>query len=134
MNIFSKRVLPTNEDVMKHSLCIRQKEKTEINKTLANKDTADVSGLRDKLCIPTIRKDKILLKILRIFDEYSALLKDFNRKSSSREKNFKLKKDKFKREYNLTLFDIAYCKCVAGSRCMCREEMKVPGIHKKLFA
>lgn len=129
VNTFSRRVLPTNGDVLKHLLCIRRKEKNGLFdcKTLANKVAADVSSVWEKLAIPIMRKDKILLKVLRLFEKYTVLLKDFNRKSDLRQRNFQLKKEMFRR---VCIFDIAYCKCVAGSRCTCNLAMKVPQIQK----
>ena len=127
--------LPTNADVIRHYLFVRNEKKG----IMAGKDppasiiateTANIIvDIWKKSSVPTITFKKVTEKIKKLNTDYRTLLKPYKGRQQSESYAKKLRD--LKLSWEETLFDIASCKCRDLNDCHCSKEKKIPAEERE---
>jgi hypothetical protein len=129
-------VLPTNAEVMRKFLLVRNQTKGLMtNKDppaslISKKVVESLVIIWNKSSIPIISNKKIVEKITKLNNEYRKILKPYKGRKES--ESYKKKLDDLKCMWEQTLFDIACCKCDNFESCCCSKERKVP-VNERTF-
>ena len=125
----NERVLPTEGDIMKFYLFLRNEKLKESQRDPRVSELSDLiavhlENLWLKASIPFLSRQQIVAKIEQVHDKYRNILKPF--KSRQNEEKYKQKLQEYCKAACNRLLDISACKCLNFLKCSCPKEKKVP--------
>lgn len=131
-------MLPTYEQVMKHCAFIRFGKKMSAKEPtfadISEEVAVQLKEIWEKASIPVVSHDRILQLLQKYHEKYKNLMKPFKERQNN--DTYKAKLQGFKEAAQVTLFDIAACKCkcdLSSPLCTCNKSRKVPANEREFL-